>query len=121
MNGLRGMPVLCGIEPYVASPGSHGRDGQRPRRHSRKERLLVHSANASLLGLNRQEVAELIGKAGEPSYRVQQIMNGVYRERVQALDQISTLPRLFREDLSQNGLAVVSPGFTKRAGSGQGR
>jgi 23S rRNA (adenine2503-C2)-methyltransferase len=71
--------------------------------------LLVHSAEASLLGLNRQEVAELVEKAGEPSYRVQQIMHGVYRERAQALDQISSLPRRFRDDLSQRGFAVGSP------------
>jgi 23S rRNA (adenine2503-C2)-methyltransferase len=81
---------------------------------------LVHSADASLLGLNRQEVAELIEKAGEPSYRVQQIMNGVYRERVQALDQISTLPRLFREDLSQNGFAVGSPRIQEKFVSADG-
>jgi 23S rRNA (adenine2503-C2)-methyltransferase len=75
---------------------------------------LVHSSDASLLGLNRQDVAELVEKAGEPSYRVQQIMNGVYRERVQALDQISTLPRQFREDLSQRGFAVGSPGVQEK-------
>ncbi len=81
---------------------------------------MLHSADTSLLGLNRQEVAELVEKAGEPSYRVQQIMNGVYRERVQALDQISTLPRRFRDDLSQRGFAVGSPRIQEKFVSADG-
>ena len=66
------------------------------------------------LGLNRQEVAELVEKAGEPAYRVQQIMNGIYRGRVQSLDQLSTLPRQFREDLSQRGFAIGSPNIQEK-------
>jgi len=77
-------------------------------------KILLPNADASLLGLNRQEVAELVEKAGEPSYRVQQIMNGVYRERMQSLDQVSTLPRQFREDLSQRGFAIGSPNVQER-------
>ena len=75
---------------------------------------MVPNADASLLGLNRQEVAELVEKAGEPAYRVQQIMNGVYRERVRSLEQVSTLPRQFREDLSQRGFAVGSPNIQEK-------
>ncbi len=75
---------------------------------------MVPNAEASLLGLNRQEVAELVEEAGEPAYRVQQIMNGVYRERVQSLDQVSTLPRRFREDLSQRGFAIGSPNIQEK-------
>jgi 23S rRNA (adenine2503-C2)-methyltransferase len=81
---------------------------------------LVHNADTSLLGLNRQEVAELVEKAGEPAYRVQQIMNGIYRERVQLLDQVSTLPRQFREDLSQRGFAVGSPDIQEKFASRDG-
>jgi 23S rRNA (adenine2503-C2)-methyltransferase len=75
---------------------------------------LVYSSDRLLLGLNRQEVAELVEKAGEPSYRAQQIMDGVYRERVQSLDQVSTLPRQLRENLSQRGFAVGSPTIQQR-------
>ena len=81
---------------------------------------MVHSAEASLLGLNRQEVAELVENAGEPSYRVQQIMHGVYRERAYALDQISSLPRRFRDDLSQHGFAVGSPRIQEKFVSADG-
>ena len=75
---------------------------------------MVYSSDRLLLGLNRQEVAELVEKAGEPSYRAQQIMDGVYRERVQSLDQVSTLPRQLRENLSQRGFAVGSPTIQQR-------
>jgi 23S rRNA (adenine2503-C2)-methyltransferase len=75
---------------------------------------LVYSSDGLLLGLNRQEVAELVEKAGEPGYRAQQIMDGVYRERVQSLDQVSTLPRQLRENLSQHGFAVGSPTIQQR-------
>ena len=81
---------------------------------------MVHSAEASLLGLNRQEVAELVENAGEPSYRVQQIMHGVYRERAHALDQISSLPRRFRDDLSQRGFAIGSPRIQEKFVSADG-
>jgi 23S rRNA (adenine2503-C2)-methyltransferase len=77
-------------------------------------KILLPNAEASLLGLNRQEVAELVEEAGQPSYRVQQIMNGVYRERMQSLDQVSTLPRQFRDDLSQRGFAIGSPNVQER-------
>jgi len=77
-------------------------------------KILGPDADASLLGLNRQEVAELVEKGGEPAYRVQQIMNGVYRERVQSLDQVSTLPRQFREDLSQRGFCIGSPNLQEK-------
>jgi 23S rRNA (adenine2503-C2)-methyltransferase len=75
---------------------------------------LVYSSDRLLLGLNRQEVAELVEKAGEPSYRAQQIMDGVYRERVLSLDQVSTLPRQLRENLAKRGFAVGSPTIQQR-------
>jgi len=75
---------------------------------------LGDSSDAFLLGLNRQEVAELVDRAGEPSYRAQQIMDGVYRERVQSLDQISTLPLRFRENLAQCGITVGFPAIQQK-------
>jgi 23S rRNA (adenine2503-C2)-methyltransferase len=75
---------------------------------------LDDSSDAFLLGLNRQEVAEIVDRAGEPSYRAQQIMDGVYRERVQSLDQISTLPMRFRENLSQSAVSVGFPAIQQK-------
>jgi 23S rRNA (adenine2503-C2)-methyltransferase len=75
---------------------------------------LQGSLDVFLLGRNRQEVAEIVDRAGEPSYRAQQIMDGIYRARVQSLDQISTLPLRFRENLSQRGVTVGSPAIQQK-------
>lgn len=56
--------------------------------------------------MNREEIAALVSEAGEPGYRAKQIMDAVYRQRVETLEEISTLPQEFRERLAQSGVAV---------------
>jgi 23S rRNA (adenine2503-C2)-methyltransferase len=60
----------------------------------------------SLLGMDREEISALVNEAGEPSYRAKQIMDAVYRQRVESLEEISTLPQAFREKLAASGVAV---------------
>jgi len=59
-----------------------------------------------LLGMDREELTALVTEAGAPSYRVKQIMDAVYRQRVETLQEISTLPQDFREQLAQGGVSV---------------
>ncbi|MGA7658533.1 MAG: 23S rRNA (adenine(2503)-C(2))-methyltransferase RlmN, partial [Candidatus Sulfotelmatobacter sp.] len=61
---------------------------------------------SSLLGLNREELTALVSEAGEPGYRARQVMDAVYRQRVESLEEISTLPLQFRDWLEQNGITV---------------
>jgi 23S rRNA (adenine2503-C2)-methyltransferase len=61
---------------------------------------------SSLLGMDREELATLVSEAGEPGYRAKQIMDAVYRQRVESLEEISTLPQGFREKLAQSGVSV---------------
>jgi 23S rRNA (adenine2503-C2)-methyltransferase len=61
---------------------------------------------SSLLGMDREELRALVIEAGEPAYRAKQIMEAVYRQRVQDLAEISTLSREFRERLVQSGVKV---------------
>jgi 23S rRNA (adenine2503-C2)-methyltransferase len=61
---------------------------------------------SSLLGMDREELTALVSTAGEPSYRAKQIMDAVYRQRVETLEEISTLPLEFRERLEQRGVGV---------------
>jgi 23S rRNA (adenine2503-C2)-methyltransferase len=63
-------------------------------------------ASSSLLGMDRQELIALVSEAGEPSYRAKQIMDAIYRQRVETLAEISTLPPGFRERLAQSGVTV---------------
>src|SRR6202171_1123919 len=67
-----------------------------------------------LLGLDRAEFATLIENAGEPAYRAQQLMGAIYRERVESLEQISTLPQQFRMSLHSAGVAVGMPEIQKK-------
>jgi len=60
----------------------------------------------TLLGMDRQEVAALVEEVNEPAYRAKQILEAVYRQRVEELEEISTLPREFREKLSERGVTV---------------
>jgi 23S rRNA (adenine2503-C2)-methyltransferase len=52
------------------------------------------------------ELAALVSEAGESSYRAKQIMEAVYRQRVETMEEISTLPQAFREWLAQSGVTV---------------
>jgi len=51
---------------------------------------------------------------GEPAYRVQQILEAVYRQRVQAVGEISTLPQAFRARLLALGISVGMPEVERR-------
>jgi len=61
---------------------------------------------STLLGMDREEFTVLVSEAGEPSYRAKQIMEAVYRQRVESLAEISTLPLEFRERLERDGVTV---------------
>jgi 23S rRNA (adenine2503-C2)-methyltransferase len=68
----------------------------------------------ALLGMDRGKIAALVERAGEPSYRAQQIMEAVYRRRVEAIEQISTLPQGLRERLVKDGVTVGFPKVEKK-------
>jgi len=67
---------------------------------------MIKPLTACLLGLDREELATLVSEAGEPSYRAKQIMDALYRQRVETLEEISTLPQEFREKLAASGVGV---------------
>ena len=56
--------------------------------------------------MDRAQVTALVSNAGEPAYRAKQIMDAVYRQRVETLEEISTLPQGFREKLAASGVGV---------------
>ena len=60
------------------------------------------------MGMTREELAALMTEAGQPAYRAKQIMEAVYRQRVDSLDEISTLPVGLREKLAGDGIQVGS-------------
>jgi len=75
---------------------------------------------SSLLGMNREELAALMAESGEPAYRAKQIMDAVYRQRVESLEEIPTLPAGLREKLAGDGMQIGAPRIEKKFVSSDG-
>ena len=70
--------------------------------------------------MDREELTALVIEAGEPGYRAKQMMDAVYRQRVESLAEISTLPQEFRERLERNGVTVGAARIDNKFMSGDG-
>ncbi|MGC2061100.1 MAG: hypothetical protein WA653_22760, partial [Candidatus Sulfotelmatobacter sp.] len=75
---------------------------------------MTNSQTLSLLGMDREELAILATEAGQPGYRAKQILEAVYRQRVESLEEISTLPLEFRESLQHRGITVGAARIEKK-------
>ena len=78
------------------------------------QRYMTHVAHNSLLGLDRGELLSLFERIGEPSYRAQQLLDAVYREREESIERISTLPQPLRSKLVHEGYSISLPVVEKR-------
>jgi len=68
----------------------------------------------ALLGMDRAELASLVESEGEPAYRAQQLREAVYRQRVESIEQISTLPHELRGRLAEKGITIGMPRIEQR-------
>jgi 23S rRNA (adenine2503-C2)-methyltransferase len=75
---------------------------------------MTNASENFLLGLNRAEMAELVEREGEPAYRARQLLDAVYRQRVESIDAISTLPQALRRKLAENGVSTGLPRIEKQ-------
>jgi 23S rRNA (adenine2503-C2)-methyltransferase len=67
-----------------------------------------------LLGLTLRELTDFAEESGQPSYRGRQLFEALYRQRIGAAEQISTLPHEFRQSLGQKGLSLAFPTIEKK-------
>jgi 23S rRNA (adenine2503-C2)-methyltransferase len=67
------------------------------------------SIDKSLLGLDKPEIQTLMTTCGEPAYRAQQVLDAVYRQRLDAIERISTLPEQLRSSFVEKGISVGLP------------
>ena len=74
----------------------------------------------SLLGLDLQELTNLAVGSGQPAYRGQQLFDAVYRQKIERLDQVSTLPLEYRARLAEEGWAVGLPAIARKFVSSDG-
>jgi 23S rRNA (adenine2503-C2)-methyltransferase len=68
----------------------------------------------SLLGLTLQELTDLALRSGQPAYRGQQLFDAVYRQKIDGLEQVSTLPLEYRSHLMDEGWTVGSPDIARQ-------
>ncbi len=66
-------------------------------------------SSKTLLGLDLKELSRLVEQAGEPAYRARQLFQALYGERVEAVDDLTTLPAAFRQALTADGRVIGLP------------
>jgi len=81
---------------------------------------IVNPLPTTLMGLSRSEMLALVEALGEPAYRASQILDAVYRQRVDSTGQISTLPLQFRAILEDKNVSVGLPRIEKQFRSQDG-
>jgi 23S rRNA (adenine2503-C2)-methyltransferase len=81
--------------------------------------MLSQTSN-SLLGLSLQELTNLALRSGQPAYRGQQLFDAVYRQKIDRLDQVSTLPLAYRARLADEGWQVGLPKIDRKFVSSDG-
>jgi 23S rRNA (adenine2503-C2)-methyltransferase len=59
-----------------------------------------------LLGLDFQELSQLVLAYGQPEYRARQLFDAIYPQRLGSLESVTTLPKQFRSALLEAGMDV---------------
>src|SRR3974390_842578 len=75
---------------------------------------MANSSQVALLGLDRAELIALVESVGQPPYRAKQLLEAVYRQRVESVEEISTLPQELRARLAEKGITVGLPRIEQR-------
>ena len=60
-----------------------------------------------LTGCTTEELADFIVKIGEPKYRAKQIFKGLHERRLRSFDEMTDLPKAFREKLNETATATT--------------
>jgi len=81
---------------------------------------MIEEKPNALLGLTLQELTEIMEEGGQPAYRGRQVFEALYSQRVEDVEQISTLPQDFRLGLTQKGFSVGLPKIEKKFVSSDG-
>ncbi|MEO6589603.1 MAG: 23S rRNA (adenine(2503)-C(2))-methyltransferase RlmN [Pyrinomonadaceae bacterium] len=63
------------------------------------------SEKIHLTGFSKNELAEFVGRIGEPKYRAHQIFKGLHERRLLSFDEMTDLPKAFREKLNKSATA----------------
>jgi 23S rRNA (adenine2503-C2)-methyltransferase len=61
-----------------------------------------------------QELTDVALGSGQPAYRGQQIFDAIYRQKIERLEQVSTLPTEYRARLAEEGWRVGLPAIGRK-------
>jgi 23S rRNA (adenine2503-C2)-methyltransferase len=75
------------------------------------------ASKIELLSLDLQELRSLAEQRGQAPYRGKQLFSAVFHERKTALEEMSSLPRSFRQRLIDEGVRVGLPAVEKQFAS----
>jgi 23S rRNA (adenine2503-C2)-methyltransferase len=73
----------------------------------------------SLVGLDVDEITEILGE-GQPAFRARQVYQAIYQQKVQQLEEMTTLPAALRQELEHRvrvGLPEASSWFDSSDGT----
>jgi 23S rRNA (adenine2503-C2)-methyltransferase len=73
-----------------------------------------------LFGMTPEELRAVVEALGQSKYRAVQLAEALYKQRVQSLDEVTTLPVELRERLAAEGYAVGLPQIAQAARSVDG-
>jgi 23S rRNA (adenine2503-C2)-methyltransferase len=73
-----------------------------------------------LFGLQNQQLSSMLGEFSAPSYRIRQLSQALYRDWAETLDEVTTLPKSLRDQLSQAGYGVGLPRIAETFQSSDG-
>src|SRR4051812_26299615 len=68
----------------------------------------MEARKQEILGLDIQELTELMEKHGQRAYRARQLFDAVYKQRITSLEVMTVFPKELREELQQAGGIVTS-------------
>jgi 23S rRNA (adenine2503-C2)-methyltransferase len=74
----------------------------------------------ALFGMSLVELTELMAELGQKPYRARQVWEGLYKQRVASLEEVTTLPTVLREELAAAGWRVGLPVMAQTAVSVDG-
>jgi 23S rRNA (adenine2503-C2)-methyltransferase len=83
-------------------------------------RCMNQQSHRSLFGLDLQELTSLVEESGQPAYRARQLFQAIYRERVKAVEHITTLPKEFRAWVSGQEISLGIPQIDSQFHSNDG-
>jgi 23S rRNA (adenine2503-C2)-methyltransferase len=78
---------------------------------------LFAAQNTVLFGQSQAELVQVMARLGQKPYRATQLAEALYRQRVESLDAITTLPANVREQLQAEGYHVGLPQIVQTARS----